>query len=71
MSATKAASSSLQKMMTSYLFSTAMLLLYDTSRPLPNLLYLIWLGLRAFALKVDHFFNTRFSKDVMAPTCTL
>lgn len=36
----------------------------------PNLLYLVWLRVVAFPLKVDQLLDTRLRKHVMAATCS-
>jgi hypothetical protein len=64
-SATNASSSSLQKMMISYLFSTLALPKIISKNSSPNLLYLVGLGLRAISLKVNLLFDTSLTEYVV------
>ena len=70
-SATKAASSSLQKMMISYLFSKSALPKVVPKNQGANLLHLVRFCFRAIALQVDLFVNSRFSENVMTSTGSL
>lgn len=65
-SATKDSSSSLQKMMISYLFSTLALSKIISKNGPANLFHLIRLRLGAIALKIDLFLNASFIEHVMA-----
>lgn len=52
--------------MTSYLFSTLMLLQFVSKKNDPNLLYLVGPGIRAIALQIDLLVDSRLSKNMMA-----
>jgi hypothetical protein len=70
-SAMNDSSSSLQKMMISYLLSTLALLKVIPQNDRTNLLHLIWLRFSTVALQVDLLINSRFGEDMMASTRAL
>jgi hypothetical protein len=70
-SAMNDASSSLQKIMISYLFSKLVLLKVIPQNDRTNLLHLIWLRFSAITLQVDLLVDSHLAKNVMASARSL